>query len=152
MPSESLANRAILCRQKKETALANGNLAARAIEQDFLSLSNGLKRFSDSAWNAEDPRRDQNACRNRGCCLATNAEFGQTGGSVSYRNFHWNTADTTINFNNNSSAGNKRTQGKTCNFGGRTNYSRYKNGFYKCWGTSTRRAIHYACTDLPSCN
>jgi prepilin-type N-terminal cleavage/methylation domain-containing protein len=27
---------------KKETALANGNLAARAIEQDFLSLSNGL--------------------------------------------------------------------------------------------------------------
>ena len=113
---------------------------------------NGLKRFSDSAWNAEDPRRGQNACRNKGGRLATDAEFGQTGGSVSYRNFHWNTADTTINFNTNSSAGNKRTQGKTCNFGGGTNYSRYKNGFYKCWGTSTSGTIHYACADLPSCN
>jgi hypothetical protein len=113
---------------------------------------NGLKRFSDSAWNAEDPRRGQNSCRNKGGRLATDAEFGQTGGSVSHRNFHWTTADTTINFNTNSSAGNKRTQGKTCNFGGGTNYSRYKNGFYKCWGTSTSSTIHYACGDLPSCN
>ena len=74
---------------------------------------NSVKRFSDSAWNAEDPRLGQNACRNKDCRLAPDAEFGQTGGSVSYRNFHSNTADTTINFHTNSSAGNKRAQGKT---------------------------------------
>lgn len=122
------------------------------IKTAVAGATNGLKRYSDSAWNAEDPRRGQNNCRNKGGRLATDSEFGQTGGSVSYRNFHWTTADTTINFNTNSSAGNKRTQGKTCNFGGGTNYSRYKNGFFKCWGTSTSNTIHYACADLPSCN
>ena len=41
---------------------------------------------------------------------------------------------------------------KTCNFGGRTNYSRTKNGFYKCWGLSTSSTIYNACADLPTCN
>ena len=122
------------------------------VQTAITGATNGMKRYSDSAWNAEDPRRGQNSCRNKGGRLATDTEFGQTGGSVSHRIFHWSTNDETINFDTNSSAGNKRTQGKTCNFGSGTNYSRTKNGFYKCWGLSTNSTIYYACADLPTCN
>ena len=119
------------------------------IKAAVTGATNGLKRYSDSAWNAEDPRRGQNNCRNKGGRLATNSEFGQTGGSVDYRLFHWTTADTDITY----SGGNwKQVGGNTCNFGSGNRRSKLNSGFYYCNSTSVNATVYYACADLPTCD